>query len=370
MKRCTSLAACAVALAALTACGAAESSRGGDLSDGALKECVTAANELKTSMRDEAPFQAPKPFDMQPNRGKSLWVVNAARVPFLQSISDGAESAGNAAGMSVNVVYGDGTTNSAQAAVRQAIAQGADGIALVVIDPTTIQSAVDDAKGAGIVVTDVINRSVGDSPPPGVAGQMVLDLPSEMDAMAGWIMADSNCSASTLMYAPSALPITATAAALLQRRYEALCPSCPFELKDLDYGNYAQTLTAEVQTDLRRKPDLNYIFAIIGSSVPNVDAGVRGRDVRILAHDGLPENLEALRTGATNEVADFAFPPNESIGWQIVDQQARLLLGQSEAFEVVVPSRLVDRDNVGTSDSDVWPGYADYEDAYTQGWQG
>ena len=114
-------------------------------------------------------------------------------MPFLQRISDGAEAAAEAAGMNAKVVYGDGSTNSAQAAVRQAIAQKADGIVLVVIDPTTIQKSIDEAKAAGIVVTDVINRSVGDPLPSGVTGQMVVDLPAEMDAMAGWILADSEC---------------------------------------------------------------------------------------------------------------------------------------------------------------------------------
>ena len=187
--------------------------------------------------------------------------------------------------------------------------------------------------------------------------------------MAGWIMADSKCSANALMYSPTSLPITVAASKALEARYSALCPTCAFELKDLDYGNFAKTLTAEVQTDVRRKPDLTYIIAIIGSSVPNVDAGLRNSDVRVLTHDGLDDTLKALRDGDTKVGADFAFAPNESIGWQVVDQLGRLLQEQPGATEAVIPTRLVDRSNIGSTEADVWPSYAKYQAAYEQAWR-
>lgn len=352
----------------LGACGAAESGRSEGVSGDAQKACVGQAVKLRDAKREEPQLTSLAPFDMKPNRGKSVWVIGAARVPFVQRMADGAEAAGRASGIDVKIVYGDGSTNTAQAAVRQATAQGADGIALIFVDPTTIQAAVDDAKKAGITVTDVINRSVGDPMPSGVSGQLVLDMKDEMNAMAGWVMADSKCSANTLMYAPSALPITAAASKFFDQAYERLCSSCGFELKDLDYGNFSRTLTAEVQTDIRRNPDLDYIFSIVGSSVPNVDAGLRGKSVRVLTHDGLADNLEAMRKKSTHVVADFAFAPSESIGWQIVDQQARLLAGVEGAAEIIVPSRLVDKTNLGASDNDIWPGYSDYQRTYTTSW--
>lgn len=352
----------------LGACGATGSDKGEAMSGDAQKACVKQAIQLRDAKREEPELTALAPFDMKPNKGKSVWVIGAARVPFVQRMADGAEAAGKASGINVKIVYGDGSTNTAQAAVRQATAQGADGIALIFVDPTTIQAAVDDAKKAGITVTDVINRSVGDPMPSGVTGQLVLDMKDEMAAMAGWVMADSKCSANTLMYAPSALPITAAASTFFDEAYKRLCPSCEFELKDLDYGNFSRTLTAEVQTDIRRKPDLGYIFSIVGSTVPNVDAGLRGKKVRVLTHDGLADNLEAMRKKTTHVIADFAFAPSESIGWQIVDQQARLLVGAEGASEIIVPSRLVDKTNVGASDDGIWPGYTDYQRTYTTSW--
>lgn len=358
---------------ALTGCGggASEPKASSNGDKAAVTDCVAKAESLRDTKRDEVPLDLLDPVAMDQNKGKQIWVINAARVPFLQRISDGAQAAAKAAGMTAKVVYGDGTTNSAQAAVRQAIAQKADGIVLVVIDPTTIQNAVDAAKKAGIVVTDVINRSVGDALPSGLAGQMVLNLKSEMDAMAGWILADSKCTANTLMYSPSSLPITVSAAKALEKAYSELCPSCAFELKDLNYGNYASTLTPEVQTDVRRNPKMDYIVAIVGSSVPNVDAGLRDSnpDITVVAHDGLDDNLEAMRKGTTHMAADFAFAPSEAIGWQAVDQQGRLLRGSdAAAAEVIIPSRLVDKSNVGSKESDIWPGFADYEAVYKKLW--
>ncbi|WP_326837574.1 substrate-binding domain-containing protein [Amycolatopsis rhabdoformis] len=354
----------------LAACGAGEPKASAGLSGNALDMCVAKATELKKSKLAEPPLKVLAPFDMAKNKGKSIWIINAARVPLLQRVSDGAQAAATAAGLSVKVVYGDGSTNTAQAAMQQAIAQGANGIALVAVDPTTIQDSVNQAAKAGIVVTDVGNRSVGDPLRPGVAGQLGYDVPAEMAAMAGWIMADSKCSADTLMYSPSALSITSAGAKAFQAQYQALCPSCAFELKDLDYGNFASTLTAEVQTDLRRNPNLDYIFAIIGSSVPEVDAGLRGNDhVRVLTHDGLDDNLEALRKGTTHVVANFAFAPNEAIGWQVIDQQGRLLLGEKDALDLTIPTRMVDATDIGATNDDIWPSFTGAQKTYTAAWK-
>lgn len=355
--------------ATMAACGTAEQSDGGSLRGAALDACLSKAKELRDTKREEPPLKVLGPFDMSANRGKSLWVINAARVPLLQRISDGAEAAAAKAGMKVKTIFGDGTTSSAQAAVRQATAQGADGIALIAVDPRTIQATIDDAVRAGIVVTDIGNRSEGDPLGPGISGQMGYNVPREMDAMAGWIMADSKCSANALMYSPTSLPITVAASKALKARFSALCPTCSFELKDLDYGNFAKTLTAEVQTDVRRKPQLTYIIAIIGSSVPNVDAGLRNSKVRVLTHDGLDGTLKALRDGDTKVGADFAFAPNESIGWQVVDQLGRLIQKQPGATEAVIPTRLVDRSNIGSTEADVWPSFAHYQSAYEQAWR-
>ncbi|MFI5611644.1 substrate-binding domain-containing protein [Amycolatopsis sp. NPDC051903] len=123
----------------LAGCGAGERDSAVTMSDQARTSCVSNAGRLRDSMLKEPKLKMLGPFGMSSAAGKSLWIINAARVPFLQGISDGAAAAAKAAGMEVKVVYGDGTTNSAQAAVQQAIAQGADGIALVVVDPTTIR---------------------------------------------------------------------------------------------------------------------------------------------------------------------------------------------------------------------------------------
>lgn len=359
----------APALLLFAACGSSSSESDGPDAK-AQDDCVAEATELRDIKMEPVGLPELPSFDMSANQGKTVWVINAARVAFLQKISDGAEAAASAAGMNTKVVYGDGTTASAQAAVEQAIAQKADGIVLIVVDPTSIARAVASAESAGIVVTDMINRSEGEPLPDGVAGTMAVDLKTEMGAAAGWALADSECDSNLLMYSPSALPITAAAATEFESVYTDVCDWCELEIKDLDYGNFASTLTSEVQTDIRRNPDLTHIFAIVGSSVPYVDAGLKGAssDVGVLAHDGIDENLEAIRSGDSSLVADFAFAPSEAIGWQAIDQQGRLMTGDEGAAEVIIPSRLVDASNIGDVEADVWPGFKSYEDAYTGAW--
>jgi ribose transport system substrate-binding protein len=335
-----------------------------------VAQCIAKAEALRDAKRAPAELKIPGPLDMSANEGKTVWIINAARVPFLQRISDGAEAAAKAAGMKTKVLYGDGSTASAQSAVEQAIAQKADGIVLVVVDPKTIERAVAKAHSAGIVVTDMINRSKGQSLPDGLAGDLAVDVPGDVGATVGWVLADARCEANMLMYSPSSLPITVDAAEETERVFKELCPWCEIEVKDLDYGNFASTLTGEVQTDIRRNPDLTHIYAVVGSSVPNVDAGLRAAagDVKIVAHDGLDFNLDALREGSGRLALDISFSPNEAIGWQAIDQQGRLMSGDESAKEVVIPSRLLDESNVGKSEADAWPAFDSFESEYESAW--
>ncbi|WP_158605553.1 sugar ABC transporter substrate-binding protein [Amycolatopsis panacis] len=354
----------------LTACGG--SNGGSDASASDTTACVAKATEQKKTKTDPVQPHLRGALDLSKVKGKNIWIVNAARVPFLQQISDGAAAAAKAAGMTTKAVYGDGTTASAQSAVEQAIAQKADGIILVVVDPATIERAVKNAHDAGIVVTDAINRNVGAALPAGISGTASVDLTGDLKALTGWIMKDSGCKADTLMYSPSSLPITVESAKLFEKEYKALCPACKFEVKDLDYGKFASTLTSEVQTDVRRNPSLTHIFSIVGSTVPYVQAGLRssGSHVHLATSDGLADNIEALRKKAGNLYSDFAFPPTPSLGWQLIDQQARLLQGDSSAKDIVLPQRLLDRDNVGQTEVEAWPAYADFESAYQKAWRG
>jgi ribose transport system substrate-binding protein len=353
-----------------TACGGSSATTSSAATAGpGSKECVDQAQALVAAARVEADLQIGAPFDMAKNKGKTLWVINAARTPFLQQISDGAKAAGDAAGLKVQLIYGDGTAAASQAAIQQAVAQKAAAIALVVIDPATVKPGIAAAKQAGIPVIDVLNRTSGAPVPEGLAGQSVAQLQRSGEALAGWMLADSGCDANVLIYRASALPIHVTMAETAEAKLTELCPKCEVTVKELDLGKFSNTLTAEVQTEVRRKPNTNYVFPVLDAAVPFVDAGLRGLsdEIKVVSHDGVAQNLSAMRKGSSRQLADMSFAPAAALGWSVTDQMARILVGE-DAKELVLPTRLVDKTNIGADDAGLFPAYADFEGAYKKSW--
>ena len=88
--------------------------------------------------------------------------------------------------------------------------------------------------------------------------------------------------------------------------------------------------------------------------------------VKILSRDGIPQALDEIRDGGLQK-ATVATPPEAWIGYSVVDDLSRAILGL-DPNGIVVPTRLIDSSNVGESNADIAPEYDDFQDAYRKLW--
>src|SRR4051794_28392102 len=101
----------------------------------------------------EGTNSAPAPGGPKPEPGKRITVVDYGLESYSgQAFKQGAEEGAKAAGWQINVVDGEFSSNKELTAIRKAVAEKVDGIALFVIDCPTVQAAVEEAKEAEIPV--------------------------------------------------------------------------------------------------------------------------------------------------------------------------------------------------------------------------
>src|SRR4051794_11990496 len=101
----------------------------------------------------EGTNSAPVPGGPKPESGKRITVVDYGLESYSgQAFKQGTEEAAKAAGWQIDVVDGEFSSNKQLNAIRKAVAEKVDGIAVYVMDCPTVQAGVEEAKAAGIPV--------------------------------------------------------------------------------------------------------------------------------------------------------------------------------------------------------------------------
>jgi len=141
-------------------------------------------------------------------------------------------------------------------------------------------------------------------------------------------------------------------------------------LEDVDPTTIGSDFAPNVSAVLGREGDINYLFPVWDGLMPLAKTAAEGFDVKFLGHDGVSSNLDDIRAGGPGaQSATGAFPPNEWIGWALLDQVGRALAGE-EALDWVVPHAAIDSSNVGPSNDQLGPyaDWANYQDTFREAW--
>jgi ABC-type sugar transport system substrate-binding protein len=253
--------------------------------------------------------------------------------------------------------------------MAQAIAQKADAIVLLGIEPAMLSGSLNDAARAGI---PVINALSGDASAPlanGVFANVSADYTADGASLAAWTLVDSNCSASTFFAQPTAIEIYQNMANGAEKVYRENCPDdCSLDIQEIDLANAATDLPQKVETAMKRNPDTTYVMTNWDSGVTFVEPTVAmtNPDAKILGRDGIATSLDSIRSGKGQDVT-MAAPPEAWLGWVMVDNAVRAVTG-AQPSGIVIPTRLVDETNVGGSNADVNPNYKDFQNAFKEAW--
>ncbi|HUH53040.1 MAG TPA: substrate-binding domain-containing protein [Microbacteriaceae bacterium] len=331
--------------------------------------CIASVNEAVDKAREPLELTLPsEPIDFSKVEGKNIWIINILTNQMISDSNEGFTAAAEAAGVDLTIYDGQGTVSGWNEGIQQAIAQGADAIALYGIDRSLVSEAVKEAAEAGIIVTESLALNYDVERHEDLYTTFSADYYTDGATLANWTLADSDCTASTYLLYSTALPIWVDMQQGALDAYAENCPECDILDENVDPANVATEVPRVVQTRLTQAPETGYVLATWDSAAPFIESAASpiNPEVAILGRDGIEAALDEIRTGGMMKVT-VAAPPPQWIGWTVVDDLLRGIAGQ-EPNGLVIPTRLIDPTNVGETDADVMPNYVGFEDEYKKVW--
>jgi|GEM_PF-1987687 len=336
----------------------------------APSDCTVKAQAVVDKWTAEVPLIGPsQQVDMAAAAGKEYWLLLTLVNQFSGAVADGFEAAAKAAGVGAVVFDGKGTVAEWNKGLNQAVAQGADGVILWGIPPELVQEGLDAAVAAGIPVIDSVNGSVDDPLQTGVLAHVDVNAYEWGDALASWMLAESDCQANVGVVWPPAFGGLDKIANQTRDTLAENCPECKFVSAEMDVANLATTLPEQARTMLTANPELNFFTPLFDGAVTFVAPVVSEFEgVQIGSHDGVESSLDMVRAGGP-QTMDMTYPPNTYLGWALMSIIAGLSEGQEPDPALLrIPERMVTTANIPATNEEIWPAYVDYQSAFLEAW--
>lgn len=320
---------------------------------------------VKSAMAERASWAGPTDSVVVPAGKKIVSITCSSQGIGCVNAAAGAKEAGQLLGWNVSVVDGKGDPNTWNAAVAQAVSDGADGIILNAINPALVQGGLAQARANKIPVALTFIPSSG--APPTVDAYVTSDHTESGQQAANWIIANSGASAHVLLLEEPQFPELGERTKAAAQRLTDACSNCSITKKvQFNIGTMPQQLPGLVSSALQSDPGINYVLAPFDSAALFASQGIAqfGKaGVQLVGFEGDPDGMERLRSGA--QAADVA-TVQPWMGWAAVDALARLMTGQ-KVTQQQVPQRLFDKTNE-PSGGNGWAGDLDFRAKYRALW--
>jgi ribose transport system substrate-binding protein len=356
---------------ALAACGGDDDSGGGSgesasAGSGGSGASVDAAQKVVDESSSDIAFKGPAEGP-EPESGKSLAVVTcAAAASGCVRVATGVEEAGKLIGWKVRVLDGQGQASGQNNAIQQAVSQGVDGIVLVAIDAKSVNQGLAAARSKDIPVVSIqADNEVGTG-----AGQVFAEPDSGSkvagSALGAWTVVDSGGKAKAATLSTTELVVTRNRADSFKAEVEK-CDGCEI-VKQETYllSSAIKDVPLKVNSMLQANPDMQYLFVDVAQYGALAAQAIQsaGKDVKVLSVDCNPDDLEAIR--GDSPIKACAGHALETGGWAAVGALNLAFHGEADASEFVVPTKLIDKDNV--PDGELWRGDFDPAAEYGKLW--
>jgi ribose transport system substrate-binding protein len=387
----------------IAACGSSSSSSGGTSEDasttagtepsGTTSEPTSGAEASKSDESQqiwkesiEGSNTPPESASIKPEPGKKITVVDYGLESYSgQAFKQGVEEAGKAAGWQVDVVDGEFSSNKQLTAIRKAVAEKVDGIAVYVMDCPTVQAGVEEAKEAGIpvVYTEGYDCSeLKDGGPEtgytngkynllgGKSGSL-----EEYELLLGEVQAagaivENKGAAKSILMNETDSNVTLQITEGYERISEA-CGECTIE-KTIDFvaSEFGPPLQEKVEQALLQAPDANAVFGnyddtITDAAGPAVRAAGRSESMYLTGSSGAPSMLELIRNGE----ADMSIGVSEVWnGWAAINRFVRLFGGNTKVPDTGIGIEIIDKDHNLPASGNDWVPNVDFKSAYEKAW--
>lgn len=333
--------------------------------------CVEEATKLVEEARKPLEVKAPpSAIDVPSLAGKEVWLISAGQTEFTQTVGEGFTDAAEAAGLSAKYVQADFQVNKMQQLVDQAVAANVAGIALLNIEPGAVEGSLEKAQEQGITVIDLNNGDPDAELDPALFAHVAATFTLDGKAKADWALMDSGCDLHLATFNVPTLNVIQLMITSATAEVERLCPDCEVVPSEFNLADFSTKLGPQAQTVVRRDPKIKYVDAAADAFAGVISPVLQqsNPDVKILGHDGSPSTLESMAAGSTLQAMTIAGPPEKYIGWALVDQLARGMLGEEPA-DWSLPGRIIDETNIGDgTEESIHPGFVGFEKLFTDQW--
>lgn len=391
-RRLAAAAAVLVVAGGVGACGSDDGDKAAAAPSGAAgltdEAKLSEAREIVDKWRNQQEFVAPGPAlevgsQMQ---GKTVyWIGNANQVPIVRRTIEGGTEALKELGAKVIVGDAKGQPSVLLTEIDKAISRDVDAIVTTSFSPDSISASLKAAEQAGI---PVILSFAGDPALPTDEQKQtgIAALPTYCYSCGGEIAA-----AAAVVHAADAGLDTIEAASFqapespnsvlgaegFVKELERLCPdNCTAKLEDAPVAKWGPELTSQIESLLRRSPDLNYMYAsfdnILDWAIPGI-ANMSATDrVHAIGFNGSDIPMQNLKDGGGPVIGEI-WNPAHWTGWSVTDAIVRAVLGEEPSDVAVTQDRLfMDEDasqlDVKEDSQASWYGALDFRAEYRKLW--
>ena len=278
-----------------------------------------------------------------------------------------------------DLVTVNATATDPGAAIQQAIDAGVDYIATTGFPVALFKQQMAEAKAKGIGMFLCISTDV----PAGPANNLYSDCydstaaAAYATAMADYLIVRSKAAANVLVVSIPTYPILTAQVDAMRAELGKNCPTCKTDtlevtVNDLVGGGVPQSISSYLQAH----PDVNYVsftYASLANGVaPALRAAGLSSKVNLVGTQGSQPQMKEVASGTS---AAWSALPQELSMWTMVDQMARLSVGQwslaDERKAAVPPFYLVttaDAANALVNLDDGWPGPTGFQDTFRKLW--
>lgn len=349
------IAALLIAFAVIAGCGDDDDSGGSGASQASVEEAKRLLAQDEKAVQAERKPIARVNDDME---GKTYFqIVNGLEFPFTQGVVKGAKDAADVLGMEIVVTDGAGSTSKAARLVDQAIGRDVDLLAIYGFDDAALDAPIRAAKAAGIPVVMVASQ---DQAPPtpeqkerGVEAIASFSYSDAGRRAANWMVADSEGDVNVVVFDVPDIGASAAEKGAFYDQLEKLCPDCETTEVDSPLAQWQSGLPGQTTSAIQRDPDVNYLFpmydGMVFSMIPAVNRANAQDRVKLTTYNASEPLLADIKAGKPPMGSDVG-GSTEWLGWALVDQGARLLLGQKPLDDVGVPNRTFTERNMQNLD--------------------
>ncbi len=268
----------------------------------------------------------------------------------------GLAQAAKALGWHLTKYDGKDEPDTENAAMLDALSNGAQVIVNIAIDPQLVQEGLAAAKKAGVPV--VSGSDMGSSPnPPLKLGRgeinYAFDISPDYGAMgvaeAQWVITASGSKGHVAVFGDKEFGSVNLMQAGLGPKLKK-CSSCTVYSTQYFTSAQLDQLPQITTGFLESHPDVNYVVAPFDPAAAEMVEGIQeagmAAKIRLISSIGAQQNLNFIRTGEV-QAADVAFD-NQYMGWAIADQISRLLtkqplaqpIGENDPFALITKANL------------------------------